>query len=235
MHPWPLKIYDPFHNSEIAVLGKFSSLGVVMSKRSIQQTFAFILFTLLLNGCYRSPVTPPPPTPCPWWGCGTSVPLVPTVTATSLQTPLPPTSAPIPTDLPTVAPILPTDEVKTLVCTFRVGAYENSTANQLLDSGLDLRPGETLTIEATGTACFDVGLNLCSGPNGNPDFIDTDLVGKIGDGHMFHIGSSLEMTVNEDAGRLYLGFHDNDYENNSGYFDVTITVVNTLSTTCPQQ
>lgn len=217
------------------VIEKFSSPGVDMNKKSLRQLYAFILFTLLLAGCYRSPVTPPPPTPCPWWGCGTSVPMFPTVTPTPFQTPLPPASTPIPTDLPTAAPILPTDEVEPLVCTYRVSASENSTANQFLDSGLVLVPGDTLIIEATGTACFDVGLNLCTGPNGNPDFIDTDLVGKIGDGHMFHIGSSLEMTVNDEVGRLYMAFHDNDFENNSGYFDVTVTVVNSHTKICSQQ
>jgi len=206
-----------------------------MNKKSFQQIAAFILFTLLLTGCYRPPVTPPPSTPCPWWGCGTMVPLVPTVTSTPVQTPLPPTSTPIPTDLPTVAPILPTAEVEPLVCTYRVSAYENSTANQFLDTGLDLVSGQTLFIEATGTACFDVQLNLCSGPNGNSDFIDTDLVGKIGDGPMFHIGSSLEKIVENEVGRLYLAFHDNDFENNNGYFDVTITSTNSLAKNCPLQ
>jgi len=161
--------------------------------------------------------------------------MVPTVTPTPFLTPLPPTSTPNPTDLPAAAPILPTDEVEPLICTYRVSASENSTAKQFLDSGLVLVPGETLIIEATGTACFDVGLNLCTGPNGNPDFIDTDLVGKIGDGHMFHIGSSLEMTVNDEVGRLYMAFHDNDFENNSGYFDVTVTVVNSHTKICSQQ
>lgn len=162
------------------------------------------------------------------------MPLVPTVTTTPLQTPLSPTSTPIPTDLPTAAPILPTEEVETLVCNYRVSASENSTANQFLDTELDLVPGETLIFEATGTACFDVGLNLCTGPNGDSAFIDTDLVGKISDGQVFHIGSSLEKTVNDEVGRLYLAFHDNDFENNSGYFDVTITIFNSLTKSCSQ-
>ncbi|MHC1740121.1 MAG: hypothetical protein AB9897_03305 [Anaerolineaceae bacterium] len=206
-----------------------------MNKKLVQQTLAFLLFTLLLSGCYQSTVTPPPTPPCPSWGCGTYVPFEPTVTTTPIQTPLPPTSTPNPTELLTAAPILPTVEAKPLVCTYRVNANEHSTAQSFLDTGLDLVAGETLIIEASGTACFDVQFNLCTGPNGNPDFIDTDLVGRIGDGKMFHIGSSLEKTVSDEVGRLYLAFHDNDFENNSGYFDVTINVVNSQTKICPQQ
>lgn len=206
-----------------------------MNKKLMQQIVVFLLFTLLLSGCYHPPVTPPPTPPCPAWGCGTYVPPEPTVTSTPVQTLLPPTSTPIPTDLPTPAPTLPATQVEPLVCKYRVNAQENSLAKQFLDTGLDLAAGETLLIKATGTACFDVQLNLCASPDGNPDFFDTDLIGKIGDGYVFHIGSSLEKPVSDEIGRLYLAFHDNDYENNSGFFDVTITIVNSQTRVCPQQ
>jgi len=206
-----------------------------MNKMLLQQAFVFLFIILLLTGCDQSSVTPPPTPPCPSWGCGTYVPLEPTVTPTRTQTPLSPTYTPIPTDLPTATPILPTDKVETLVCTYRIDANENSTAKQFLDTGLDLVPGENFIIEATGTACYDVQLNLCTGPDGNPNFIDTDLVGKIGDGKMFHIGSSLEKTVDDEVGRLFMAFHDNDFENNSGSFDVTITIVNSHTQICPQK
>lgn len=206
-----------------------------MKKKSLLQALAFILVSLLLNGCYRAPVTPPPPTPCPWWGCGTNVNLGPTVTSTSAQTPILPTSTPIPTLPPTATSFLPTEELVALVCTYRVSASENSTARQFLDTGLDIKDGETLIIKAAGTACFDIGPAFCTGPDGNSAFIDTDLVGKLGDGQMFHIGSSFQELVSNEAGKLYLGFHDNDYDNNSGFFDVTVTIENTLADTCPQQ
>jgi len=206
-----------------------------MNKKLIQQTFVFLIIALLLSGCYNHPVTQPPTPPCPEWGCGTFVPFEPTVTSTPVQTPLPPTSTPNPTDLPTTSPILPTEEVEPLVCNYRVSAVENSLAKHFLDTGLDLVAGETLIIKATGTACFDVQLNLCASPDGNPDFFDTDLIGKIGDGHVFHIGSSLEKPVSDEVGRLFMAFHDNDFENNSGYFDVTVTILNHQTTTCPQQ
>ncbi|MEA5078218.1 MAG: hypothetical protein VB013_06570 [Anaerolineaceae bacterium] len=206
-----------------------------MNKKLLKQTFSFLIITLLLSGCYNPPVTQPPTPPCPAWGCGTYEPSEPTVTSTPVHPPLPPTSTPIPTDLPTTTPILPTEKVEPLVCNYRVSAVENSLAKQFLDTGLDLVAGETLNIKATGTACFDVQLNLCASPDGNPDFFDTDLIGKIGDGNVFHIGSSLEKPVSDEVGRLYLAFHDNDYENNSGYFDVTVTIVNSQTGVCPQQ
>lgn len=209
-----------------------------MNKKLLQQIFTFLFLTVLLTGCYHPPITPPPTPPCPEWGCG-PYPATPTITLTFAQTPLPPTSTAIPTilptDLPTSAPILPTEEVEPLVCNYRVNARDNSLAKQFLDTGLDLVAGETLIIKATGTACFDVQLNLCASPDGNPDFFDTDLIGKIGDGHLFHIGSNLEKTVSDEVGRLYLAFHDNDYENNSGYFDVTVTIQNSQTGVCPQQ
>ncbi len=118
----------------------------------------------------------------------------------------------------------------TFTCTYQVGAYEHSTANQYLDTGIDLVAGENLSITASGTACFDnTDKYFCSSPDGHPDFVDADLVGKIGDGNLIRIGSNYQATIGSDAGRLYLGFHDNDYENNSGYFEVTVTVENAPS------
>lgn len=203
-----------------------------MNKESLRWAFTFILVTLLLNGCNPRPVTPPPPTPCPWWGCGTRVIFNPTVTSAPTQTPIPPTSTSIPTLLPTATPIPPTDKGGTLTCTYRVSAYDHSTARQYLDTGLDINPGTNLSIEATGTACFGPESDHCNDPNGHPDFDDTDLVGKIEGGEMFHIGSSFQKTVENEAGRLYLGFNDTDYENNSGFFDVTVTIENTRTEIC---
>lgn len=205
-----------------------------MNKKLLQQTVAILVLTVLLTGCYHPPITSPPTPPCPEWGCGTYMPSEPTVTISPVPSPLPPTQTPIPTDLPTTAPILPTEQLEPLVCTYRVDARDNSLAKQFLDTGLDLVSGETLIINASGTACFDVQLNLCASPDGNPDFFDTDLVGKIGDGNIFHIGSSLEKPLTDDVGRLYLAFHDNDYDNNTGYFDVTVTLLNSATNTCPQ-
>lgn len=206
-----------------------------MNKKSLLLTFMVIFFTVLLSSCYRTPVTPPPTPACPPWGCGTFIPDVTKVTASYTQTSLPPTNTPLPTDQPTITPTLLGEEAEKLICVYRVDAVEYSTANQYLDTGLILKPGETLIIEATGTACFDAKLKLCTGPNGNPNYIDTDLVGKIGDGSMFHIGTNLEKTVFEETGNLYLAFHDNDFENNSGYFDVTISIANSLTKKCPLQ
>lgn len=193
---------------------------------------AFVLISLLLAGCNPPPVTQPPLTPCPWWGCGPGQIFGPTTTPTPIPTAIPPTSTSTPTLPSTSTPMPPTDERGILTCTYRVSAYENSTARQYLDTGLDIKQGENLIMEATGTACFGPESGHCNGPNGHPDFDDTDLVGKIDGSEMFHIGSSFQKTVSNEGGRLYLGFSDTDYENNSGFFDVTVTIENTLTKTC---
>lgn len=157
-------------------------------------------------------------------------------TPTPTATTTPNTVTPTPTLLPTNTPIPPDENSVvegTLTCTYRVSAYDHSTARQYLDTGIILKQGENLAIEATGTACFD-GSNkdFCNGPDGHPDFADTDLVGKIGNGEMFHIGASFQKTISNETGKLYLGFNDTDYENNSGYFDVIVIIENTPSRNC---
>ena len=56
--------------------------------------------------------------------------------------------------------------------------------------------------------------------------------GKIENGEMFHIGTNFKRTIGSEIGRLYLGFSDTDYENNSGYFDVTVSVESILIGNC---
>ena len=139
---------------------------------------------------------------------------------------------------PSTATSIPPDENSfingVLTCTYRVNGYDHSIARQYLDTGIVLKKGENINIEATGTVCFGGSdKNFCNGPNGHPDFADnTDLVGKIGNGEMFHIGTSFRKAISNGTGKLYLGFNDTDYENNSGYFDIIVTIENSLSTNC---
>lgn len=182
-----------------------------------------ILF-ILLGACGSAPTV--------------STPAEPSITPSHTKTLVPPTFTSTPTLRSTDTPLPPTSTHAPdgkLVCTYRVSAFEHSTAKQYLDTGLNIKQGEHLVITATGIACCDTDPTVCcSGPDGHPAFDDTDLVGRIGNGDMFHIGASFQKEISEnDAGRLYLGYHDADYANNSGFFDVIVVIENTLVGNCP--
>ena len=185
----------------------------------------FFLNSLILSGCGPGQLFGPTITPTP-----THTQILPT----STSTPVPPTVTLTSTLRPIDTPIPPTETgAVELFCVYYVNAHGNSTAKQYLDTGIDLIKGEHLVIGATGTACFD-GTNMdnCNGPDGHPSFDNTDLVGKIGNGEMFHIGTSFEKVVDIETGRLYLAFNDSDFANNSGYFKVTVTINNAFAGEC---
>ena len=181
----------------------------------------FIMVTPLLNNCGAGKLFEPTVTPARILNTSTFTP-----------SPVPPTFTLTPIFTPTYTPTPP--QPRTLTCTYRVSAFEHSTARQFVDTRLNMKKGETLIIKATGIACCDKNPTVCcSGPDGHPAFDDTDLVGRIGNGEMFHIGSNFQKEISgNDTGRLYLGYHDTDYENNSGFFDVTVTIENTLTGSC---
>ncbi|MGA1842466.1 MAG: LamG-like jellyroll fold domain-containing protein [bacterium] len=108
-----------------------------------------------------------------------------------------------------------------------VDAYKNSTANQWLDTGIDLSIGTELNITAAGTACHGDINYYCFGPNGNDSlgilFGFGSLVGKIGNGDIFFIGTSYHEVL-DSSGRLYLGYYDSDYSNNTGGFEVAVNI-----------
>ena len=197
------------------------------NKKTLRWAFFIIFIPLILSGCGPGQIFGHTITPTP-----TQTPIPPTRTAT----PVPPTSTVSPTIIPTDTPSPPIKNSVVdgkLTCTYQVSAYDNSTAKQYLETGINLTQGEKLIVKASGTACFDgSNMNNCNGPNGHPDFDNTNLVGKIGDGGKFHIGTSFQKIIEGETGRLYLGFNDSDYENNSGYFDVTVIVENMLIGNC---
>jgi hypothetical protein len=112
------------------------------------------------------------------------------------------------------------------------------------DTGLDLNQGDQVTITASGTikvAPEDPGKTpagdpSCIGPTGRkidptsetwltPGLTCWSLVGRIGDGAPFQVGTGVSFSV-ETAGRLYLGVNDENgrFGNNSGSWMVDITV-----------
>jgi hypothetical protein len=130
---------------------------------------------------------------------------------------------------PPVPPPPPTP----VTSTFRVDAAGYSTAHQWLDTGLVFVANTKLQITASGQACLVAGqANSCSGPNGVPNanpqcaalgIVCGALFAHIGNQQPFFVGSNFSQ-VTAQSGSLYLGYADIDFANNSGGFDVTVTV-----------
>jgi hypothetical protein len=104
------------------------------------------------------------------------------------------------------------------------------------DTGRDLKPGDLVVMEATGDVILGGG-GIHGGPEGNDDpNIRTNnveglenenhgaLIGRIGEGTPFLVGADHGFAV-EEEGRLFLGINDTGIENNSGAFQVVITIV----------
>ena len=100
------------------------------------------------------------------------------------------------------------------------------------DSGIDVRPGQTIYFESTGQVRW--GRDRRDGPAGernspaNPNRPMGNrnaaaLIGKIGTGNdLFFIGDETGPVRMRSAGRLYLGINDDVLTDNSGNFRVVV-------------
>jgi hypothetical protein len=111
-----------------------------------------------------------------------------------------------------------------------------------VDTGIDLKAGQTLNISASGrinTKGGEASSDILS-PDGETDIapcytIDTDclmpgvfwgtLIGRIGSGAPFKVGSQLEIPIS-GSGRLFLAVNDNTgyFTDNSGAFNAIISI-----------
>ncbi|MGO9082572.1 MAG: hypothetical protein ACLQDY_26690 [Streptosporangiaceae bacterium] len=106
------------------------------------------------------------------------------------------------------------------------------------DTGVTLTAGDTLGITAAGQVYIDP--SYPQGPDGDPSCTPAvnysaasatfpapnlacwSLVGRIGNGPPFEVGSSTSVTAS--SGRLYLGVNDGDFSDNSGSWNVRIKI-----------
>jgi hypothetical protein len=107
------------------------------------------------------------------------------------------------------------------------------------DTGIDVSAGQKVTVTASGTIHHAPGAQATATPDGAPDPnlrqfnvqvngkpLDANhaaLIGKIGDGTPFLVGSHKTFTA-DHAGRLFLGINDGGVDNNSGSFQATVSV-----------
>jgi hypothetical protein len=105
---------------------------------------------------------------------------------------------------------------------------------------VEVQQGATISFRATGQINWGMGEDAVAGPGGSTTRLRPrvgryrkypvqtigagGLIGKIGkDGPKFAVGESLTMTATA-SGAVFLGINDNSYGDNSGEFQVTITM-----------
>ncbi len=133
-------------------------------------------------------------------------------------------AVPTPTSTPPVAPT-------TNIFNIRIEA-----SACWVNTGLTLTTGQTVTIDASGTANTWEGKDISNGgPDGQPanqcGAIECPhrgsqygaLIGRIGEGETFLVGSHLVLTVTED-GELFLTINDWECDDNLGGFNASITI-----------
>lgn len=107
-----------------------------------------------------------------------------------------------------------------------------NAAQPWTDSGITVRPGQTVYFEATGKVRWGPGRQ--DGPEGErnsprnpgrpiPSRPAGSLIGRVGEGDdYFFIGEDTEAIRVRGGGRLYLGINDDFLQDNSGAFRVTV-------------
>jgi hypothetical protein len=102
------------------------------------------------------------------------------------------------------------------------------------DTGIDVRAGQTLAIDARGTVRLGPTQNEVADVDGTPsrrrdagapmaNQPEGALIARIGNSPVFYIGDQNYVRVPAN-GRLYLGVNDGDLGNNSGDFQVIVNV-----------
>jgi hypothetical protein len=100
------------------------------------------------------------------------------------------------------------------------------------DTGLTVRAGDVFRIDASGY--INWGPNRSDDPNGEysspynanrplPNRAGGALIGRIGNGQPFFVGSGTQSFRAANSGRLYLGINDDYLQDNSGSFRVMIS------------
>jgi hypothetical protein len=106
-----------------------------------------------------------------------------------------------------------------------------SGRNPWTPTGITVRRGEPLTINASGEVRIAGPNGLAASPAGSSETFPSNpmpgvptgaLIGRIGNGQPFLIGSQTQITA-PAAGQLFLGVNDSNHGDNEGQFQVQVT------------
>jgi hypothetical protein len=113
------------------------------------------------------------------------------------------------------------------------GAVRVEANQPWTSTGITVRKGDRVAFRTTGQIAFSRDLSQMAGPDGNnssrnPAFPVVampvgGLIGKIGNGPAFAIGSNSQPLVMQTDGVLMLGVNDTEFSDNSGFFSVVVT------------
>ena len=98
------------------------------------------------------------------------------------------------------------------------------------DTGIDVRRGDQVSFSTTGEIMIDPRIRTGADGTqsvGTPDIpVRTlgvgGLIGRVGKSEAFAIGANTQSITMPASGRLFLGVNDNRFNDNSGFFNVTI-------------
>jgi Ca2+-binding EF-hand superfamily protein len=103
-----------------------------------------------------------------------------------------------------------------------------------VDTGIDVRSGETLTLDATGSVTLSSNASDVADPSGSrtgrraasapiTDQAAGILIARVGDGAPMAVGSRKLITADAN-GRLFLSVNDDHFADNGGAFRVTVSL-----------
>lgn len=115
--------------------------------------------------------------------------------------------------------------------TLPAGAVVVQANQQWNDAGITVKKGDRVAFSTSGQISY--GQGMTAGPDGDGSLRKPDypvaampvggLIGRVGNGAPFPIGSNAQPIVMPNDGRLMLGVNDNELGDNSGAFTVTVT------------
>jgi hypothetical protein len=101
------------------------------------------------------------------------------------------------------------------------------------NTGIVVRRGDRVSFSTTGQINFGTTPDMVAGPDGNDKLRGPQypvaampvggLIGRVGNGAPFPIGSNSQAVTMPANGTLMLGVNDNDHRDNAGFFSVVIT------------
>src|SRR5262245_48958285 len=117
--------------------------------------------------------------------------------------------------------------------TLAPGAVRVEANQPWTDSGIDVRAGDLITFQATGTINFGPNAGQSSGVDGKSDTRSPNypvsampvggLIGKVANSAPFPIGGNQQGIRMPANGRLMLGVNDNELGDNNGFFSVVVS------------